>query len=150
MKTKLFLLSFFLIGGLLLAQRGEAFGWRMFENMNLSEQQKEEIAKIQKENAAKLIDLRAEMQKERLKLHDILSQDKIDEKAYFETTKKIREIRNQMFDIHSQARLKSAQVLTKEQRKQMNMGMFGKRNFGPKKGGFKWDSRGLNPNCPYY
>ena len=144
MKAKTFLAVLIILSQALFAQRNENFGFKKFDNLNLSDQQKSELQKIQSEAEVKLIDLRADLQKERLKLRDILSQEKIDEKAYNETTKRIREIQNQIFDIHNQARLKSMQLLSKEQRQNMNFGMF------EKKYGYKGLRKNRAGDCPFY
>jgi Spy/CpxP family protein refolding chaperone len=144
MKAKSFLAVLIILSQTLFAQRNENFGLKKFYILDLTEQQKSELQKIKTEAEVKLIDLRADLQKERIKLRDILSQEKIDEKAYNEITKRIREIQNQIFDIHNQSRLKLMQLLTKEQRQNMNFGIFGT------KYGYKGLRKNRAGDCPFY
>lgn len=130
------LLAALLLMGTALAQpegRGDRGGMPGIEKLNLSAEQKSALKSAIKPYRTQLIDLKADMQKKRLELRDIMDTDNPDRAAYEKAGKDMADIEQRMrlalFDMRAEA----MKILTPEQRAKWNeqrgerMREFGKR-----------------------
>jgi Spy/CpxP family protein refolding chaperone len=92
--------------------------------LNLTDEQREKIAKIQEENISKNWSTMGQIRSEAFKLHQLYYSDKVDPNAVAEQQRKVDELRRQMLKTRVEARNQVAGVLTPEQRQQF-------RSFGP-------------------
>lgn len=83
--------------------------------LNLTAQQQKELGNLYYAHLEKAIDLRAKVEKEELKLGEILSKDTINEKEAMEQVKKLLDARNQMHLARAELFLKVRMVLKPEQ-----------------------------------
>jgi len=95
-----------------------------FAALNLSDEQREKIAKIQEENRSKNWNTMGQMRGEMFKLRQMYFGDKLDSNAISEQQRKVDELRVQMVKSRVEARNQVSAVLTPEQRQQF-------RSFGP-------------------
>ncbi|MGZ5144963.1 MAG: Spy/CpxP family protein refolding chaperone [Burkholderiales bacterium] len=98
--------------------------------LNLTEEQREKVAKIQEENRSKNWNTMGQMQSEMFKLRQMYFSEKLDANALSEQQRKVDELRRQMLKSRVEARNEMAAVLTPDQRQQL-------RSFGP-----WWQDRG--------
>ena len=130
------LLSVLLLAGATSAQpegRGDRGGMPGIEKLNLTAEQKVALKNAVKPYRTQLIDLKADMQKKRLELRDIMDTDNPDRASYEKAGKEMADIEQRMrltlFDMRAEA----MKVLTPEQRAKWNeqrgerMREFGKR-----------------------
>jgi len=96
----------------------------MFAALNLSDEQREKVLKIQEENRRKNWDLMGQVRTEQFKLRQMAYGDKLDAAAITEQQKKVDDLRRQMLKSRIEARNQVAAVLTAEQKQQF-------RQFGP-------------------
>jgi len=108
---------------------GRGYGAGPGYGLNLSDEQRGKIDKIQEDTGRKQWDLMAKMQEERARLDELFYSDKRDDAAITKSYKKIAELRRQMFDNSLAARKQIDGVLTKEQREQMRSGGYGRRGY---------------------
>ena len=92
--------------------------------LNLTDEQREKVAKIQEENRSKHWITMGQMRGEMFKLRQMYSGDKLDSNAISEQQRKVDELRRQMLKAHIETRNQVAALLTPEQRQQF-------RSFGP-------------------
>jgi len=92
--------------------------------LNLSDEQREKVLKIQEENRRKNWDLMGQVRTEQFKLRQMAYGDKLDAAAITEQQKKVDDLRRQMLKSRIEARNQIAAVLTAEQKQQF-------RQFGP-------------------
>jgi len=92
--------------------------------LNLSDEQREKVLKIQEENRNKNWDLMGKMRSEQFKLRQMAYGEKLDAAAIADQQKKVDELRRQMLKSRIEARNQIAAVLTAEQKQQF-------RQFGP-------------------
>jgi Spy/CpxP family protein refolding chaperone len=92
--------------------------------LNLTDEQREKVLKIQEENRSKNWDLMGKMRTEQFKLRQLSFGDKLDAAAIADQQKKVDELRRQMLKSRIEARNQIAAVLTAEQKQQF-------RQFGP-------------------
>jgi len=90
--------------------------------LDLSDEQRDKIAKIQDDTANKQWELMEKMQDERLKLREFYASGKRDDAAVNKSFKQLSELRRQMFDNGRNARKEMDAVLTKEQRDRLRRG----------------------------
>lgn len=83
--------------------------------LNLTPEQKNQLSKIYFEHIEKAIDLRAKVEKEELKLGEILGRDTINEKEAMEQVKKLLDARGQMHLARAELFLKVRMILKPEQ-----------------------------------
>ena len=95
-----------------------------FAAMNLTDEQREKIAKIQEDNRSRNWNTMGQMRSEMFKLRQMYFADKLDANALTEQQRKVDELRRQMITGHVEARNQIDALLTKEQRQQF-------RGFGP-------------------
>lgn len=101
LKAVIVILIALLPASLLQAQRAKGpnrmqVGKRMLEQLNLTPDQKDQIAKLRTENQKKMIDLKSEIQKTRLEIKDQMRQKDPDESKILDLTKKISSIQSEM------------------------------------------------------
>ena len=92
--------------------------------LNLSDEQREKVLKIQEENRRKNWDLMGQVRTEQFKLRQMAYGDKLDAAAITEQQKKVDDLRRQMLKSRIETRNQIAAVLTAEQKQQF-------RQFGP-------------------
>jgi Spy/CpxP family protein refolding chaperone len=92
--------------------------------LNLTDQQREKVLKIQEENRRKNWDLMGQLRSEQFKLRQMAYGEKLDANAIADQQKRVDDLRRQMLKSHIEARNQIAGVLTKEQQQQF-------RQFGP-------------------
>lgn len=90
--------------------------------LNLSDEQRSKIAKVQEDTSRKQWALMTTMQQERGRLNELYYSDKRDDAVLSKTYKKLSDLRQQMFDNSLAARKQVDEVLTKEQREQLRSG----------------------------
>ncbi len=69
---------------------------RLFDKLNLSDEQKKQYNSLMSEHQKKMIDLRAQLQKNRLDIKDIMLQNKIDEKKLLDLVQANNKILSEM------------------------------------------------------
>lgn len=92
--------------------------------LDLSEEQREKVARIQEENRAKNWTAMGQLRSEQFKLRQMYFSDKIDPNTYADQQRKVDELRRNMLKSRIEARNQIDALLTKEQRQQF-------RSFGP-------------------
>ena len=92
--------------------------------LNLTDEQREKVARIQEENRSKNWITMGQVRGEMFKLRQMYSGDKLDSNAISEQQRKVDELRRQMLKAHIETRNQVAAILTPEQRQQF-------RSFGP-------------------
>jgi len=108
---------------------GMMWGYGPGYALNLTDEQRGKIEKIQEDTGRKQWDLMAKMQEERALLNELFYSDKRDDAAIGKSYKKVSELRRQMFDNSLAARKQIDGVLTKEQRDQLRSGEYGPRGY---------------------
>lgn len=86
--------------------------------LNLTDEQREKVLKIQEEHRSKNWDLMGKMRSEQFKLRQMAYGDKLDANAIADQQKKVDELRRQLLKSRIEARNQIAAVLTKEQQQQ--------------------------------
>ena len=92
--------------------------------LNLTDEQREKIARIQEDNRSKNWNTMGQMRGEMFKLRQMYYGDKLDSNVISEQQRKVDELRRQMLKAQIETRNQVASVLTPEQRQQF-------RSFGP-------------------
>ena len=92
--------------------------------LNLTDEQREKIARIQEDNRSKNWNTMGQMRGEMFKLRQMYYGDKLDSNVISEQQRKVDELRRQMLKAQIETRNQVAGVLTPEQRQQF-------RSFGP-------------------
>jgi Spy/CpxP family protein refolding chaperone len=92
--------------------------------LNLTDEQREKIARIQEDTRSKNWNTMGQMRGEMFKLRQMYFGDKLDSNAISEQQRKVDELRRQMLKARVETRNQVAAVLTPEQRQQF-------RSFGP-------------------
>ncbi len=92
--------------------------------LDLNDDQREKVFRIQEENRRKNWDTMGQLRSEQFKLRQMLYTDKLDANAIADQQKKVDELRRQMLKSRIEARNQIAAILTKEQQQQL-------RRFGP-------------------
>ena len=92
--------------------------------LNLTDEQREKVLKIQEEHRSKNWDIMGKMRAEQFKLRQLSFGEKLDAAAIADQQKKVDELRRQMLKSRVEARNQIAAVLTPEQKQQF-------RQFGP-------------------
>lgn len=92
--------------------------------LNLTDEQRAKIFRIQEEHRRKNWDTMGQLRSEQFKLGQMAYSDKLDANAIADQQKKVDELRRQMLKSRIEARNQIAGVLTKEQQQQF-------RQFGP-------------------
>lgn len=67
---------------------------RVAEQLNLSEQEKQQLDSLYLENRKKLIDLKSSLERERLVLEDIMDYEPLSEQQAFEQFRKLNKVRS--------------------------------------------------------
>jgi Spy/CpxP family protein refolding chaperone len=104
---------------------GPGYGTGSGPALNLSDEQRSKIDKIQEDTSRKQWELMSKMQEEQGHLNELFYSDKRDDAAISKTYKKVSELRQQMFDNSLAARKQVDGVLTKEQREQLRRSRYG-------------------------
>jgi Spy/CpxP family protein refolding chaperone len=104
---------------------GPGYGTGSGPALNLSDEQRSKIDKIQEDTSRKQWELMSKMQEEQGHLNELFYSDKRDDAAISKTYKKVSELRQQMFDNSLAARKQVDGVLTKEQREQLRHSRYG-------------------------
>jgi len=108
---------------------GMMWGYGPGYGLNLSDEQRSKIDKIQEDTGRKQWDLMAKMQEERGRLNELVYSDKRDDAAIGKSYERVSKLRRQMFDNSLAARKQIDGVLTKEQREQLRSGGYGRRGY---------------------
>lgn len=87
----------------------------IIRELNLTEEQQNQLTKIYYDHIEKAIDLRAKVEKEELKLGEILDKETVNEKEAMEQVKKLLDARNQMHLARAELFLKVRIILKPEQ-----------------------------------
>ena len=103
---------------------GPGAGGGALAALNLTDEQREKVLKIQEENRSKNWDLMGKMRSEQFKLRQMAYGEKLDANAISDQQKKVDELRRQMLKSRIESRNQIAAILTKEQQQQF-------RQFGP-------------------
>ena len=93
--------------------------------LDLTDEQRAKIDKIQQDTASKQWGLTAKLQDEQGRLNQLYFSDKRDSSAVSRSYKTIAGLRQQLFDNSLAARKQIDSVLTKEQREQLSSGGYG-------------------------
>jgi len=93
-------------------------GGGMLAALNLTDEQREKVLKIQEENRSKNWDLMGKMRSEQFKLRQMAYGEKLDPGAIADQQKKVDELRRQMLKSRIESRNQIAAILTKEQQQQ--------------------------------
>src|SRR5574341_824897 len=93
-------------------------GGGMLAALNLTDEQREKILKIQEDNRSKNWDLMGKMRSEQFKLRQMAFGDKLDANAIADQQKKVDDLRRQMLKSRIESRNQIAAILTKEQQQQ--------------------------------
>ena len=104
---------------------GRGYGGGHGFALDLTDEQRAKIDKIQQDTAGKQWDLMAKLQDEQVRLNQLYYSDKRDSAAVSKSFQTISGLRQQMFDNSLAARKQMDGVLTKEQREQLRSGGFG-------------------------
>ena len=104
---------------------GRGYGAGSGFALDLTDEQRAKIDKIQQDTASKQWDLMAKLQDEQVRLNQLYYSDKRDSAAVSKSFQTISGLRQQMFDNSLAARKQMDGVLTKEQREQLRSGGFG-------------------------
>lgn len=124
-------------------------GKRMAE-LNLTDAQKEKIKSLRSEHQNKMIDLKAELEKERVKGKE-LQTDNINRKDFLSHVEKMNSIRNKISTAQAEHRMDVYEQLTPEQKKMWNdnKGEFreGRNGMGMGNRESRMDGRGFRQNC---
>jgi Spy/CpxP family protein refolding chaperone len=88
---------------------------RVFKDLNLTEKQKDELAKLRLENSKEMIKLRAELQTLQLDLQELLEPREPDKVKVYAQLDKINKLRNEMAKMRMENSLKRRDILTEEQ-----------------------------------
>jgi Spy/CpxP family protein refolding chaperone len=86
--------------------------------LNLTDEQREKVLKIQEEHRSKNWDTMGKMRAEQFKLRQLAFGEKLDAAAIADQQKKVDELRRQMLKSRVEARNQIAAVLTAEQKQQ--------------------------------
>ena len=92
--------------------------------LNLTDEQREKVARIQEENRSKNWNTMGQVRGEMFKLREMYSGDKLDSNAISEQQRKVDELRRQMLKANIETRNQVAAIFTPEQRQHF-------RSFGP-------------------
>ncbi len=103
--------------GMMYGYRGNVAG-----ALNLTDDQREKIAKIQEGLSTKHWELMGKMQEQQFKLRELLASGKADDAAIGKAYKRIEELRQQMWTTGADAQKQMDAVLTKSQRDQLQRG----------------------------
>jgi Spy/CpxP family protein refolding chaperone len=98
------------------------YGANAAGTLNLSDDQREKIAKIQEGLSTKHWDLMGKMQEQQYKLRDLVASGKADDATVGKAYKRVEELRRQMWTTAADARTQMDAVLTKSQREQLQRG----------------------------
>jgi Spy/CpxP family protein refolding chaperone len=97
---------------------GPGAGGGMLAALNLTDEQREKVLKIQEDNRSKNWDLMGKMRSEQFKLRQMAYGEKLDPGAIADQQKKVDELRRQMLKSRIESRNQIAAILTKEQQQQ--------------------------------
>ncbi len=134
----------FLIGGLILAlviaaavnfypqnndaPQGERFRGKMFEKLNLTDQQKDKIEQLRLKNQEEMIDLRADMQKKQLAVKELQMKGNYSRSDYLNLVKDLNASRDNIDVARANHRMDIYELLTDQQKEIFNrMPMMGGR-----------------------
>jgi Spy/CpxP family protein refolding chaperone len=104
---------------------GGAYGARPGFALDMTDEQRGKIDKIQQDTASKQWELVAKLQDEQVRVNQLYYSDKRDSAAVSKSYKTIAGLRQQLFDNSLAARKQIDGVLTKEQREQLSSGGYG-------------------------
>ncbi|HZW38709.1 MAG TPA: Spy/CpxP family protein refolding chaperone [Ignavibacteriaceae bacterium] len=118
--------------------------------LNLTNEQQEKINSLKSKHQNEMIDLRAELEKERVKGKE-LQTDNINRKDFLSHVEKMNSIRNKISTARAEHRMDVYELLTPEQKKMWNdnNGQFrqGRNGMGMGNQGSRMDGRGFRRNC---
>jgi len=109
----------------MMAGYGRGYGAGRGFALDLTDEQRAKIDKIQQDTAGKQWDLMAKLRDQQVRLNQLYYSDKRDSAAVSKSFQTISGLRQQMFDNSLAARKQMDGVLTKEQRAQLSSGGFG-------------------------
>lgn len=96
--------------------------YRTRSDLNLTEEQRNKIAKIQDDVRPKHWELMGKMYDEQSQMNEMFSSDTRNDAALSKTYRKMSDLRHQMFDLTLDAQKKIDVLLTKEQREKVKRG----------------------------
>ncbi len=99
--------------------RKEVVKERIFEKLELTEAQQEEIGNLRYDHQMQAIDLRAELKKNRLELKNIFDRDEVNESTVMSIVEKNNSIHNKLAVMRAEILLKMNSILTPEQREKV-------------------------------
>jgi Spy/CpxP family protein refolding chaperone len=89
---------------------------KLFKELNLTDQQKDEIAKLRSEHQKQAIDLKADIQKLRIEIKDQLREKNLNEDKILSITKKISDLQAQLKESAVKTWLDSYKLLDEKQK----------------------------------
>lgn len=133
---------------------------RMFEKLNLTEEQQNTIDDFRYEHQMQAVELHSKLEQNRLMLEKLFDEDNVDESAVMNIVDENNDIHNQLAKSRMEMRVKINSLLTPEQKEELKdrpgVGMgFGKgvrqgRGFGSGKDGGRGMGSGKCWNCPNF
>lgn len=135
MKTRMILgvlIATFILGGVIFAQpKGKM---NMHEKLKLTEQQQSKIETLKSEHLKKMVDLKADLEKNHIEMRDLQSKGNYSRSDFLAMVDKISKTRDQIAKEMANHRMDVYEQLTPEQKKifnEMPMGM-GREGDGPR------------------
>lgn len=111
------------------APQGERVRGRMFEKLNLTDQQKDKIEQLRLKNQEEMIDLRADMQKKRLAVKELQMKGNYSRSDYLNLVKDLNASRDKIATARANHRMDIYEMLTDQQKEIFNrMPMMGGRH----------------------
>ncbi len=109
--------------------RGESFHGRMFEKLNLTDDQKDKIEQLRLKNQEEMIDLRADMQKKRLAVKELQQKGNYSRSDYLNLVNDLNASRDKIALARANHRMDVYEILTDQQKEIFNhMPMMGDRH----------------------
>ena len=110
--------------------RGERFRGQMYQKLNLTDEQKDQIDQLRIEHQKAMIDLRADMQKQRLAMQELMQKGNYTRADYLNMVNQMNAARDKIATARANNRMDVYELLTDQQKKifnehQMMGGRFG-------------------------
>ncbi len=99
--------------------KGDMMPGRLFEKLDLTDDQRSAIDDLRYEHRMKAIELQSQKHQNNLTMNKLLKESKIDEKEIMKLTEKNNSINNELSKMRTEKRIKIHNLLTPEQREQL-------------------------------
>jgi Spy/CpxP family protein refolding chaperone len=100
--------------------RGERFRGRMFQKLNLTDEQKAKIEQLGIDNQKAMIDLRADMQKKRLAMKELMNKGNYSRADFLSVVKDLNAMRDKITEARANHRMDIYELLNDQQKKIFN------------------------------